>query len=108
MQIRRIVSKTKTSLVFVETFPKHYHVPVHQHRNTETFLVTKGTGYMYTDDELFELREAMKVDVAPGVNHGLYTRDKPLECIVTLTGDDTKEIAVLHRALVNKETSVDQ
>ena len=108
MKISRVqlVSRTKTSLVFVETFPKHYHVPVHTHRKTESFMISKGSGYLYTDGELFVVKEGMKVDIAPGVHHGLYTRDEPLECVVTLEGEDEKEIAMLYRMLIRQSAEV--
>jgi quercetin dioxygenase-like cupin family protein len=87
-----VLTKTSKSLIFVERIPKHYHIPIHQHKNKESFHICKGKGHFYTNGELVLVQKGMKIDISPGIDHGIFTKDEPLECFVVIEGDDSDEI----------------
>lgn len=47
------------------------------------------------DGQLIYVRRGMKVDISPGVTHGLFTKDAPLECFVVIEGSNSDELTQL-------------
>lgn len=90
-----MLTKTSNSLIFIEVIPKHHIIPIHQHKNKESFHISRGQGYVYTDGILREVKKGMKIDITPGIDHGLFTKNDPLECFVVIEGDDSEEITKL-------------
>ena len=98
-----MLTKTKNSLFFIEVIPKNHVIPIHQHKNKESFHISKGQGYVYSNGILKEVKKNMKIDISPGFDHGLYTKDEPLECFVVIEGDDSEEITKLFWELIKKK-----
>lgn len=90
-----VLTKTNKSLIFNEVIPKHFVIPIHRHHNKETFHISKGEGYIFMDGQLIYVRRGMKVDISPGVTHGLFTKDAPLECFVVIEGSNSDELTQL-------------
>ena len=84
--------KTKHTIYLRERFHPDCAVRLHSHKNRETFYIRKGHGYIHFDQQIIEVRPGHLVVIPPGVIHGIETYDSELDCIVTLQGDDEKEI----------------
>jgi quercetin dioxygenase-like cupin family protein len=97
-----VLTKTERYLVFKEVIPKHYIVPIHRHNNKESFHIAKGCGHIYTNGKLQEVRKGMKIDICPGIDHGLFTKREPLECLVVIQGEDRHEITKIFWDLMKK------
>lgn len=91
-----VLAKTEKSIIFLEVFPRNFLVPIHQHNNRESFHISKGCAHIFNDGHLLKVSKGMKIDVSPGVSHGLFTKEEPLECFVVIEGNDAEEITQLY------------
>ena len=88
----RVVWKTKNTLFMRERFFSNAAVQLHSHANRETFYIRKGRGYFHIDNKIIEVHQGHVVVIPPGIVHGVETYDSELDCVVTLQGEDDKEI----------------